>query len=82
MRKKLNAFFRRSKEHGLKIGQRSKKHAIDSLDSRGVHIKKIIGGSDGKTKMLLPVSGRSTVNGEQNILKNERNRNLVNQIFS
>jgi hypothetical protein len=51
MRKKLNAFFRRSKEHGLKVGQRSKKHgleeeqrskkhAIDSLDCRRVHIKK------------------------------------------
>jgi hypothetical protein len=34
-----------------------------------------------KTKMLLPVGGRSTVNGEQNILKNERNRNSASQIF-
>jgi len=35
-----------------------------------------------KTKMLLPVGGRSTDNGEQNIVKNERNRNSANQIFS
>ncbi len=33
-----------------------------------------------KTKMLLLVGGRSTVNGEQNILKNERNRNSPNEI--
>jgi hypothetical protein len=30
----------RSKKHGLEKEQRPKKHAIDSLDCRGVHIKK------------------------------------------
>ncbi len=35
-----------------------------------------------KTKMFLSVCDRSTVKVQQNILKNERNRNSANEIFS
>jgi hypothetical protein len=35
-----------------------------------------------KTKMVLSVCDRSTVKIQQNILKNERNRNSANETFS
>jgi len=82
MRKKLNVFVAGQKNMVWKWVKGQKNMLVRPLTVEGFIWKNSREGQMKKTKMLLPVGGRSTDNGEQNIVKNERNRNSMNQIFS